>query len=61
MHIMDNGIGFDPGKVKKGIGLVNIQRRAELFGGKFSMDTAPGKGCRLFIELPVLTNDLNKQ
>ena len=61
MYVMDNGIGFDPGKVKKGIGLVNIQRRAELFGGKFSMDTAPGKGCRLFIELPVLTNDLNKQ
>jgi signal transduction histidine kinase len=61
MHIIDNGIGFDPAKVKKGIGLVNMQRRAELFGGKFSMDTAPGKGCRLFIELPVLTNDLNKQ
>jgi PAS domain S-box-containing protein len=60
MHIIDNGIGFDPAKVKKGIGLVNMQRRAELFGGKFSMDTAPGKGCRLFIELPVLTNDLNK-
>jgi PAS domain S-box-containing protein len=60
MYIIDNGVGFDPAKVKKGIGLVNIQRRAELFGGKFSVDTSPGKGCRLFIELPVLTNDLNK-
>jgi len=60
MYIIDNGVGFDPGKLKKGIGLVNIQRRAELFWGKFSIDASPGKGCRLFIELPVLSNDLNK-
>jgi PAS domain S-box-containing protein len=60
MYIIDNGVGFDIGKVKKGIGLVNIQRRAELFWGKFSIDTSPGKGCRLFIELPVPANDLNK-
>jgi len=53
MYIIDNGAGFDIGKAKKGIGLVNIQRRAELFGGKFSIDASPGKGCRLFIELPV--------
>lgn len=61
MYIIDNGVGFDIGKVKKGIGLVNIQRRAEFFFGKFSIDTSPGKGCRLFIELPVLADDLNKQ
>ena len=60
MYIIDNGVGFDIDKVKKGIGLVNIQRRAELFCGKFSIDTSPGKGCRLFIELPVIANDLNK-
>ena len=61
MYIIDNGVGFDIGKVKKGIGLVNIQRRTELFWGKFFIDTSPGKGCYLFIELPVLANDLNKQ
>jgi PAS domain S-box-containing protein len=60
MHIIDNGVGFDQGKVKKGIGLMNMQRRTELFWGKFSINTSPGKGCRLLIELPILTNDLNK-
>jgi PAS domain S-box-containing protein len=60
MHILDNGVGFDPGKVKKGIGLMNMQRRTELFWGKFSINTSPGKGCCLFIELPILANGLNK-
>jgi PAS domain S-box-containing protein len=60
MQITDNGVGFDPAKVKKGIGLMNMQRRTELFLGKFAIDASPGKGCRLFIELPILTNDLNK-
>jgi PAS domain S-box-containing protein len=60
MHIIDNGVGFDPAKVKKGIGLMNMQRRTELFLGKFSIDASPGKGCRLFIELPILASDLNK-
>jgi PAS domain S-box-containing protein len=60
MYIIDNGVGFDIDKVKKGLGLLNMQRRAELFGGKFSIDTSPGKGCCLFIEMPVLSNHLNK-
>jgi signal transduction histidine kinase len=59
MYIIDNGVGFDPGKVKKGIGLMNMQRRTELFLGTFSINTSPGKGCRLFIELPILANGLN--
>jgi PAS domain S-box-containing protein len=58
MHIIDDGVGFDPEKIKKGIGLLNMQRRTELFLGKFSIRTSPGNGCRLFIELPVVPNDL---
>jgi PAS domain S-box-containing protein len=53
MQIMDNGVGFDNDKVKKGIGFINMQRRAELFAGKFSFETSPGKGCAIYIELPV--------
>jgi PAS domain S-box-containing protein len=60
MYIIDNGVGFDIARVKKGIGLINIQRRAELFCGKFSINTSPGKGCQLFIELRISANDLNK-
>jgi signal transduction histidine kinase len=58
---MDNGVGFDRDKVKKGIGFINMQRRAESFSGKFSFETSLGKGCTVFIELPVWVNDLNGQ
>jgi signal transduction histidine kinase len=60
MKIMDNGEGFDNNKVKKGIGFVNMRRRAESFSGKFSFETSPGNGCAVFIELPVLVNDMNR-
>jgi len=61
MTIMDNGVGFDNDKVKKGIGFINMQRRTELFSGKFSFETSPGKGCAVFVELPVSITDLNGQ
>jgi PAS domain S-box-containing protein len=53
--ITDNGQGFDPDQVKfkKGVGLSNITSRAELFNGKVTIDTAPGKGCTLNIHLPI--------
>jgi PAS domain S-box-containing protein len=57
MQIADDGVGFDIDKVKKGIGFINMQRRAESFSGKFSFETSPGKGCVVFIELPVSVND----
>ena len=42
--IKDNGKGFDPLQVRKGDGLVNMQRRAEKMNGEFSLQTAPGYG-----------------
>jgi two-component system sensor histidine kinase UhpB len=51
--ISDDGIGFDVKKSKKGIGLANIQRRVEMFAGTFQIETAPGKGCRMEIAIPV--------
>jgi|GEM_PF-6648350 len=53
MSISDNGVGFDPNKARTGIGLSNIKKRAELFNGKFSLDTAEGKGCRITVEIPL--------
>ena len=55
MHIEDDGVGFDTTCVKKGIGLINLQRRAELFSGTFSLITSPGQGCCILIELPFST------
>jgi len=51
MSISDNGKGFDPANVKKGIGFANIKRRAELFGGTMAIASAPGQGCRVELVL----------
>ena len=53
MSIADNGVGFDPKATRSGIGLSNIKKRAELFKGKFTLETAPGKGCRIAVEIPL--------
>lgn len=60
MKIADNGIGFNVGTAKEGIGLANMKRRAELFSGKFEIETSPGKGCSIIIDIPLSqTNLLN--
>lgn len=51
MLMEDNGIGFDPQKVKKGIGLRNIQNRVDYYGGKLNFTSVPGKGSRMEIEI----------
>lgn len=40
----DNGKGFDPMKVKKGAGLVNIMTRAEVIGAEVNISSQAGKG-----------------
>ena len=53
LRIYDNGIGFDPATITKGIGLNNIKKRTELFSGTFSINSLPGKGCEVIIEVPL--------
>lgn len=53
LFIADDGIGFDPAAVKNGIGLENIRRRTKLFNGHVEISSAPGKGCKVLVELPV--------
>lgn len=54
MRIADNGIGFDASVPGKGIGLNNIRNRVALMSGNLLLNTAPGKGCELLIEIPML-------
>ncbi|MEO6232310.1 MAG: response regulator [Ferruginibacter sp.] len=51
LNVEDNGKGFDPLAQRKGVGITNINSRAELFNGKVKIDSAPGKGCRLLVTL----------
>lgn len=53
MSVKDNGKGFDPAEKKQGIGLENIKRRVELQNGSMYINTAPGKGCDLVVQIPI--------
>ncbi|MGZ8549764.1 MAG: sensor histidine kinase, partial [Chitinophagaceae bacterium] len=55
MRICDNGKGFDTSNAKRGIGLSNMKKRAESLDGKFMINTQPGKGCEIIIEIPICT------
>lgn len=52
----DDGIGFDPTALHSGIGIENIRRRTQSFGGCVQFISAPGKGCKVLAELPVSEN-----
>lgn len=53
LEIIDNGLGFDTTKNYAGIGMANMKRRTELFLGKFEVISAPNKGCKISIEVPI--------
>jgi len=53
--LKDNGVGFEPAKVRKGSGLKNIQNRVYLSNGKLLLESAPGEGCKIFITFPIDT------
>lgn len=53
MKVTDNGVGFDAKKVKNGIGLANMRRRAELFSGNFEIASLVGDGCTITVDIPL--------
>ncbi len=53
LAISDNGRGFDPDQKRNGIGITNMNMRAESLGGSLVIDSAPGKGCRLEASFPL--------
>ena len=50
--VTDNGVGFDVGRHRKGVGITNIISRAELFSGKVEIQSQPGDGTTLTVCLP---------
>ncbi len=59
VQIEDDGIGFDLSQVlqlasvKESVGLRGMEERAELLGGTLSINTKPGGGTRVTVEIPV--------
>ncbi|MEU9488202.1 GAF domain-containing sensor histidine kinase [Streptomyces decoyicus] len=55
LRIADNGCGFDPGAVRRAgrhLGLVSMRDRAGGVGGKLTVESEPGKGTAVEMEVP---------
>jgi two-component system sensor histidine kinase DegS len=53
LQVEDNGQGFTPGDARPGhYGLIGMQERAQLLGGRLEVQGRPGKGARVVLHLP---------
>lgn len=56
LRVADNGIGFDKNlfmRKSAGLGMRNINARAEVLKAKLSLNTLPGKGTAFLIKIPL--------
>jgi signal transduction histidine kinase len=53
LRVRDDGRGFDPSAVRLGQGIANMRDRAKRLGGQVRVVTAPGKGTRLRMAIPL--------
>ncbi|MFF9640670.1 sensor histidine kinase [Kitasatospora aureofaciens] len=59
LDVFDDGAGFDPAAVAGrtggdgGFGLPSMRARARALGGSFTVESAPGQGTALAVQLPV--------
>ena len=52
MVVKDNGRGFDPNVSHTGVGLASMRERAERLGGSLSVESTPGQGTKIVVNLP---------
>ncbi|MBI4203487.1 MAG: CHASE domain-containing protein [Betaproteobacteria bacterium] len=58
MAVADDGIGLDGGSIstsrrRPGLGMVTMRERTQAVGGKFEVETTPGRGTRIMVRIPV--------
>ncbi len=51
LRVKDNGAGFDPAKTPPGLGLVTMEERLRIVGGKLSVISEPGEGTAVTAEV----------
>jgi signal transduction histidine kinase len=61
--IEDDGVGFRPEEVSepgaaRGIGLIGIRERVAQLRGELRLESSPGKGTRLTVEIPVRSREM---
>jgi signal transduction histidine kinase len=52
--IQDNGRGFDLGQNTTGFGLHSMRDRTLALGGEFNINSAPGSGCKITVNIPLM-------
>ena len=52
LSVEDDGRGFDAGRVR-GLGLVGMKERVDHLGGAFEIESQPGGGTKLAVQLPI--------
>lgn len=59
--VEDNGKGFDPGPVLAGqsktIGLPTLKERMDLLGGRLEIESQPGQGTHVTLDVPVSSDE----
>ena len=62
LSVIDAGSGFNPGEARHGdgLGLVSIKERVQIVSGKFTVQSAPGKGTRIEVLVPVRWKEHSK-
>lgn len=59
LNVSDEGIGFDLNEQNPrgtGLGLYGMKERAELVGGRISIQAGIGKGTKIYLEIPLVMN-----
>ena len=55
--VVDDGAGFDTAQISPGFGLVSMQDRVGLVGGRVTVESSPGAGTTVRAELPARYSD----
>lgn len=55
LTVTDNGKGFDPAHQAGGFGLQGMRERVAALDGHLRIESAPGRGCQIQVELPLIT------
>jgi signal transduction histidine kinase len=61
VSVEDNGVGFDPSRPKSGetgLGLTHMREGTEGLGGRLTVGSAPGKGTKIMVEVPLEESDV---
>lgn len=59
LTIEDNGVGFDTGRTRKGLGISSMQERLISQGGRLTVESHPGSGTTVRAEIDVTPHSAN--